>query len=480
MNNDDKSAVNISLNQTEAGYIESIREIQIENKEDSEEERDFTQIDTRGNKKALFWFISIFTSTGQFFFGNFYSAFAANLNISGALMGFITSIRNLLSSIFQGNIGYLSDKIGRKFIMVFGIALNFAITLPLIFYESTTLLIVVAVVQAFSLSVFVPSFNAVLGDVTQPEYRAAFIGKIASIGRLISVSFSIIIAIIFYLAEEVYKGWVILGWTVDIPWIVQYRTAFAIAALNSLIGVFLLLALKETKKENGNQERIKMRVAFKDRNFMKFVIFYILFGISMSFVWPLNPIIQVNVLNMEFYQVAVISSVFIIVMSITQVFAGKYGDIIGRKPIFILGAFVLVFYPVSNLAALYTGNWLWQIFGNAFAGIGTGSFFVSVNALTLDLAPEELMGAYSGIREMFWGIATFIGSLISGFVVDALELKYTLLTATIAMCIGITILRFLAAIGFLFVAESLPKDIRQERLNHLNNGKNKRKTVKKS
>lgn len=174
---------------------------------------------------------------------------------------------------------------------------------------------------------------------------------------------------------------------------------------------------------------------------------------------------------MQFYQIAIITSSFIIVMSITQVIAGKLGDKFGRKPVFIIGAFVLVFYPVSNLPSIITGNWLWQILGNAFAGIGTGSFFVSLNALTLDLAPEELMGSYSGIREMFFGIFTFIGSLVAGFIIDALDVRYGLYITTFSLCIGITILRFFASVGFLFVAESLPKEVRELRLNNHKNSK---------
>ena len=436
------------------------------------DEIDEPDLDLKGNKKSLFWLISIFTATGQFFFGNFFSAFAAAAGVTGKLMGFITSIRNLLSSIFQGNVGLLSDKIGRKYIVLFGIALNFAITVPLIFFENIYFLVVVAIVQAFSLSVFIPAWNAVLGDVTKPEIRATFMGKIASIGRLVSVSFSLIIAVVFYLADEVYKGWIILGWKVDIPWRVQYSVAFAIAAFNSLVSIFLILSLKETRCEDKTRAKPQMRIAFKDRGFMKFVVFYALFGLSMSFVWPLNPIIQVNVLDMEFYQIAIISSVFIIVMSLVQVLSGKLGDKIGRKPVFVIGAFILVFYPISQLPAIVTGNWMWQISSNSIAGLGTGTFFVALNALTLDLAPNELMGSYSGIREMFFGVATFIGSLAAGFIVDALEIRIGLYETAFWLSIGITGLRFLASIGFLFVAESLPRNVREMRQNGKNrNGK---------
>jgi len=429
------------------------------------------ELDTKGNKKSTFWFISIFSSTGQFFFGNFFSAFAAQVGVSGALMGFITSIRNLFSSIFQGAIGFLSDHVGRKLIMLIGIFVNFAITIPLLFFESRGLIVAIAIIQALSLSVFMPAWNAVLGDVTKPEFRAAFIARISSIGRLVSVIFSIAIAIIFFLGGEggPLNGQVILGWTVDIPWRVQYSIAFGIAAVNSLICTIIIAFMKETRPKEAEAKHPQFKVAFRSRNFMKFVVFYALFGFTMSFIWPLNPIVQINVLDMEFYQLAIIVSIFIVVMSVVQVLAGILCDKYGRKPIFIVGAFVLVLYPVSMIPAIMTGKWEWLILGNVIAGMGAGMFFVSLNALTLDLAPDNLMGAYSGVREMFFGLATFVGSLSAGFIVDALEINYGLQVAVIAMCIGVSVLRFLTAFGFIFVTESLPKEVREQRMNGNNN-----------
>ena len=56
------------------------------------------------------------------------------------------------------------------------------------------------------------------------------------------------------------------------------------------------------------------------------------------------------------------------------------------------------------------------------------------------------------------------------FILDALEVRYVdLKYPAIYMCIGISVLRLLAAIGFLFVAESYPKEIRDLNNNRRNN-----------
>jgi hypothetical protein len=88
----------------------------------------------------------------------------------------------------------------------------------------------------------------------------------------------------------------------------------------------------------------------------------------------------------------------------------------------------------------------------------------------LDIAPEEQMGAYSGLQQVGWGILTFVGSLSSGFIATAIEnnaLERGLSEAeatkfmVIAMFSAIAILRFIAAIGYFFIDESLPKEARE-------------------
>ncbi|MBD3190752.1 MAG: MFS transporter [Candidatus Heimdallarchaeota archaeon] len=427
------------------------------------------------NPRWIFWLISMASATGGGFYGNFFSAFAARVGVTGALMGFLTSIRNLLSSVFQGLVGRLSDVFGRKFLLLIGFTLCFGISLPLIFLENTAILIVVAVIQALAISIIIPTWNATLGDVTEVKGRSAFIGKITALGSIVSVCLTLIVALVFYLADKVLYGRVIWGWEIAIPWRIQYSIAFTLSAMSYLLCILAVVLMQETKlvtkkigkrKKKQFQERPevgqqiespRLIVALKDKTFLKFLVVYSLFGFAMSTVWPLNPIIQIDILDMSFSSIAVLSASFAITMSISQIYGGKLGDRIGRRPLIIGGAFILVLYPAAIIPAIFTNAWPFLILANVLAGIAAGSFFVNLNAYALDLAPEIMMGAYSGLKEMAFGLMTFTGSLCAGFIIDVLANRYGYQVMALSMTSGITILRFIAAFGFLLITESLPE-----------------------
>ncbi len=440
-------------------------------------------------RTKVFWLISAGNATGQSFLFNFFSAFAALAGISSSLMGFITSIRNLVGSLFQGTIGRLSDKYGRKYLLLIGFFLSFSTMAVLIFAYNPVMLIIISLIQAFSLSIIVPVWNAALGDVTRHEDRATYIGKLSAAGTAISVGLMLSLAIVFYVLDEKLDSMIMIGgWGYVIQEELQYGIAFGFAAFNFLLCFIGAFILKETGKVERNLVQPRMWAALSNKSFKKYFIVNSVFGVIMALLWPIFPIAQITVLGLNFTQIAITNAIFSISSAITQFFGGKVGDRIGRKPLIIASRMGMFMIPLFMIVALLTDNWLFLIPSNLIGGACLGLLMISQTAYVLDLAPNDQMGAYSGMAQVGWGIATFIGSLSAGFIGDSLERRGMNILGlsendatrrmVIIMFIGICILRVFAAIGFFFIDESLPKEIREQRKAKGNgNGKKSAKEI---
>ncbi|MBD3190753.1 MAG: MFS transporter [Candidatus Heimdallarchaeota archaeon] len=409
-------------------------------------------------KQKVFWFISIANGIAQMILFNIFPAFAAVVGVTSSMMGFLTSIRNLISSLFQGTFGRLSDKYGRKHLLLVGFFLIFAMTTILVFIHNPIMLVIVVILQSFSLSIIIPVWNAALGDVTEIKGRSTYIGKLTSAGYVVAVGVLLLIVGFFFLTDS-YANRVVLGLTIPkLGWEIHYGVTFAIIAINFLFCFIGILFLRETRPVNSDKVNPKLRVAFKDKSFRKFLFINSLFGFTMAALWPIYPITQVRILGMSFYQVAICVAIFSICFGLFGFLGGKISDKIGRKPVILFSRLMMFTIPPLYIPAILFQQWWFLVLTNVVSGIGNGIFLVVTNSYALDLSSEQLMGAYSGLKEVAWGIATFLGSICAGFVTQALELSWTLERTIIVLVIVITVLRLVVAFGYLFVTESLTEN----------------------
>jgi MFS family permease len=109
------------------------------------------------------------------------------------------------------------------------------------------------------------------------------------------------------------------------------------------------------------------------------------------------------------------------------------------------------------IPAFLLKSWYWVIFTNVVSGLGNGIFLVVMNAYALDLSSEENLGSYSGLNQLTWGISTFIGSFVAGFVAQAIRDTYGDWTMVLSTTVAIAVMRVLASIGYFFIKESLNK-----------------------
>ncbi|MHA1221229.1 MAG: MFS transporter, partial [Candidatus Heimdallarchaeota archaeon] len=382
---------------------------------DEEAIDDTDKEDDKKQQKGLFWLISIGSNGSQLILLNFFQYFAVAVGVKLRVLGFITGIRNLVGALFQGNFGHLSDKKGRKHFLLFGFFFTFVATTLLIFSYNTTMLIIVSIIHAFSFSIVVPVWNATLGDVTEKKGRTTYIGKLSSVGQGVGVILLLILAMIFW-SLDYFKG-------ILLTYQVQYGIVFAICAANLLICTIGTLFLRETRKFDEEKKPPKILSAFKNKPFRNFIIVNTFFGFSMAALWPIYPVIQAgeDFLNMDIYKLILVAAIYTILFSLGNYIGGRVGDKVGRTPVIIFSRIIMFRVALLYIPAVFTGSWLWIILTNGISGLGNGAFFVMMNAYALDMSSEENQGRYSGLTQVSWGIATFLGSLVFGFIAQAIS-----------------------------------------------------------
>ena len=108
-------------------------------------------------------------------------------------------------------------------------------------------------------------------------------------------------------------------------------------------------------------------------------------------------------------------SIYLLTSAMLTPIYGKLADTIGRKPIFLFGT--LLFMIGSALCGL-SNSMLTLILSRAVQGIGAGAMMPVALTIIADLYPVEKRAKVLGLNSTAWGIASVVGPLAGGVIVD--------------------------------------------------------------
>lgn len=111
-------------------------------------------------------------------------------------------------------------------------------------------------------------------------------------------------------------------------------------------------------------------------------------------------------------------SIYLLTNAMMTPIYGKLADKIGRKPIYLIG--ILIFIIGSALSGM-SQNMLQLIIFRAIQGIGAGSIVPVSLIIIADIYPVEKRASILGLNSAAWGIASIIGPLAGGFIVDVVS-----------------------------------------------------------
>ncbi|MHA1308822.1 MAG: MFS transporter, partial [Candidatus Heimdallarchaeota archaeon] len=303
----------------------------------------------------------------------FLTTFAVDMGASGAQMGWLRAISNLLGNFMQPVFGFISDKVNRRSIFIALSNILYSCTwILLLFINNVNMLVVMAGILSLFVSLGTPAYTALLGEIIPTRIR----GKIlANINWFLQLS-AIISTILGGVFLNYISGSVSLGTrSINVNTLVAVSVGLA-AGIASAIIMFtfkekkakerarrLSQAILEKENENNRKKaegslieeksiddvdqltalesletisyekngvmpiaettRDKLRLLFQNKDYIKYTVIMGIQSFFMSMMWPLFPFRQrEDVPGVTFIEIAVFSVSMSIAMLLTVRYAG--------------------------------------------------------------------------------------------------------------------------------------------------------------
>ncbi len=367
-------------------------------------------------------------------------SFSVNvLHINEFTIGIIAGIYSLMQFIFTPVWGFLSDRYGRKPILVMSLIGSVVSNLLLAFVFSGIILSasILILARAFAgiFAANISAAQAVISDVTTHEDRTKGIGMISAafaLGFVFGPSIGGVLSQNFGYSFPVYIS-----------------AALSLVAALLCIFIFQETLSKEIQLKNRLNKRsfnpLNLNLflnALKNRSYGKYMIIFFVAVFSFSNIFGTFQLFaeRKEGLNMNQAEIGYIFSFMGLTGALVQVFLLKLiNRKLGEENTLILGCFIAIF----GLGLIgFSSSLIFLLFVIIILSLGNGlNNTVAISMLSQSIGKEE-QGSILGINQSLGSLARFLGPVWGGFVYQFLGYKYPFLTGGIFMLI-ITIYSYL-------------------------------------
>ena len=350
--------------------------------------------------------------------------FSTHLGADPSGVGFIASVSAFTGIIASIPAGLLSDRLGRKRMLVF--SLFIFSTAPFLYLMISKLwqLALIRFYHGFATAIFIPVAMALVADLFQKERgeKMGWFSTSTLIGRFMAplIGGSIIGALIFN------------------P-VVSYKVVYLVCGAAGIIALFLTVMIPAPEQEQRSSKSWDETVrAFKTVISSKIIIFTCSVEAAILFAYgtfetflPLYAIQK----GLTAYHVGIFLSAQVITLALTKPLMGRFSDKHGRKPQIIAGA--LIGAACIGSFSMFT-KFLPLLVLSILFGLSLSVVTSATSAFIADLSRQETRGSAMGILGSIMDIGHTTGPLMSGiaatylgFSVSFLSASFVLLTAAL-------------------------------------------------
>ena len=352
---------------------------------------------------------------------SYFPNYAISLGATIASVGIFTSSFMLASTIMSPRLGGLSDRMGRKKIILWGLLGDVIFGAMTGLVPSWPWLLLVRTVNGAVTAAATLPAEALLVDSVPPEKwgeATGFVSSCAILGRNIGPVFGGVVQFAssqFLSLENSYR----------IPY-------FADAGL-AVLAIGLVARKVRDKPTATAASSIDMKIASEEmlsppksssigitRPFKILLITAFANGLSLGFIIPVNALFFQDKFGMEPLEIGSIISIAGLVGVTASWIGGRASDKLGRKPLIALGGFST---RVGGLILPLTANPSQATIVLSVRSLAFNLYMPSMRAQLADLTPQESRGRLFGLYNSFFTAGDIVGPVISTYLYDMFRLQ---------------------------------------------------------
>ena len=379
-----------------------------------------------GDKKIFATlFFSIFaTVTGVGIVIPLLPVYAHNLGASGFYIGMIFGSFSLARVFFLPYFGRLSDRKGRKPLIVPALLAYAAISLGFIFFKDINALIVLRFFQGIASAMLMPIIQAYIGDITPPGNEGFTMG-------LFNMSMFCGLSIGPFLGGVIHDRF-------------SLQTSFACMGLLALIGFFLSLFLLPPTRSEKYLSSGKSPVEWKQLFFQRDIasVFLVRFShiLCIGIIWTFLPLYAKIKFGVSSSAIGILIMLGVLVSGVLHVPMGYLADKLKKRWLVTSGGLMVA-------AAIYAlecvPDFRGLIWATVFFGVGGGIAVPALMAIAVQKGSEtDSMGSVMAILTVAHSLGMLCGSLIGGLMMDVFELKVAFPLGAVVMVVTVAFFLF--------------------------------------
>lgn len=327
------------------------------------------------------------------------------VNLPLSTVAILTSI-NATTGLFSALIaGPITDRLGRKWLLVFGLVGNGLVYLVM---SQANTLPVFAVLMALS-GIFNPvyrvSTDAMIADMIPPEKRPdayALVRLSHNVGISVGPSIGGLLTVLSY----------------------SFTFFFAASGMITYGLLFSILAMETLPVKSTSQGIEKTFLGYfevlRDRPFLTFAFTFILVQMSAVFIWVLLPVYSHDQFGIPESQYGLIPTTNALIVVFFQVLVTRMTRKYPPLPVMALGSLL---YALGVGSVALGGSFLAFWMSMVIMTLGELVLMPTASTYVALLAPADMRGRYMSISGLTWNAAFGIAPIVGGYLYDNIAPK---------------------------------------------------------